>query len=221
MFDYSDLWDGDSLAPEWSDTVKTPAGIQANLPLGYALYNTYIAPVISKPSLATIRNIFQDGNTPAQDDPSLAGASGYIVDVISSGGVVGAGRYDGGQQISGYVDKLLGNATVNKQAGVWTISVNSANIVTFTFTREILNGDQVKVTYDNIIYYYERSAVGRAPQYVNVKDIDLSSAGVQSVFDGNGTRFFKDIDKWTNGLDTNDAWIKFPRVNAFRDNIQR
>ena len=84
MFDYSDLWDGDSLAPEWSDTVKTPAGIQANLPLGYALYNSYIAPVISKPSLATIRSIFQDGNTPAQDNPALAGASGYVVDVAAT-----------------------------------------------------------------------------------------------------------------------------------------
>jgi hypothetical protein len=30
--------------------------------------------------LTTIRSIFQDGNTPAQDDPSLAGASGYVVD---------------------------------------------------------------------------------------------------------------------------------------------
>jgi len=133
----------------------------------------------------------------------------------------GAGRYDGGQEIPGYVDKLVGNATVNKQAGVWTISVNSANVVTFTFTREILNGDQVKVTYDNIIYYYERSAVGKSPEYVDVRNVELSTSGVQSVFDGNGTRFFKDIDKWTSGVDTNDAWIKFPRVNAFRDNIQR
>jgi hypothetical protein len=49
------------------------------------LYNSYIAPVISKPSLATINSIFGDGNTPAQDDPTLAGASGYVVDVQSPG----------------------------------------------------------------------------------------------------------------------------------------
>jgi hypothetical protein len=79
MFEYTELWDGGSLAPEWSDLMRTQAGILANNPLGYALHNTYIAPVISKPSLATIRNIFQDGNTPAQDDPSLAGVSGYVV----------------------------------------------------------------------------------------------------------------------------------------------
>jgi hypothetical protein len=79
MFEYTELWDGGSLAPEWTDDMRTQAGIQANNPLGYAFHNTYIAPGISKPSLATIRSIFQDGNTPAQDDPSLAGASGYNV----------------------------------------------------------------------------------------------------------------------------------------------
>ena len=56
------------LAPEWTDDMRTQAGIQANNPLGYAFHNTYIAPVISKPSLTTIRSIFQDGNTPVQDD---------------------------------------------------------------------------------------------------------------------------------------------------------
>ena len=64
MFEYTSLWEGGSLAPEWSDTVRTQAGILANNPLGYALHNTYIAPVISKPSLATIRSLFPDGDTP-------------------------------------------------------------------------------------------------------------------------------------------------------------
>lgn len=77
MFEYSSLWDGGSLAPEWTDDMRTQAGIQTNNPLGYALHNTYIAPVISKPSLTTIRSIFQDGDT---GNPTLAGASGYVVD---------------------------------------------------------------------------------------------------------------------------------------------
>ena len=77
MFDYSSLWDGESLAPEWSDSLKTPAGILANNPLGYALFNANIADVISKPSLATIRTIFQDGDV---GDPTVAGASGYSAD---------------------------------------------------------------------------------------------------------------------------------------------
>jgi hypothetical protein len=82
MFEYSGLWEGGSLAPEWSDSMRTQAGILANNPLGYALFNTYIAPVISKPSLATIQNIFQDGDV---GDPTIAGLSGYIAD--ATGGV--------------------------------------------------------------------------------------------------------------------------------------
>ena len=77
MFEYSSLWDGGSLAPEWTDDMRTQSGIQTNNPLGYALHNTYIAPVISKPSLTTIRNIFQDGDV---GDPTVAGPSGYVPD---------------------------------------------------------------------------------------------------------------------------------------------
>jgi hypothetical protein len=82
MFEYTDLWDDGSLAPEWSDDMRTPAGVQTHNPLGYALYNTYIAPVVSKPTLPTIRAIFGDGNTPAQYNPALAGESGYVADPV-------------------------------------------------------------------------------------------------------------------------------------------
>lgn len=84
MFEYTGLWDGDSLDPEWSDNMRTPAGILSNNPLGYELFNMYIAPVISKPSLATINSIFGDGNTPAQDDPDQSGTSGYVVDPLTT-----------------------------------------------------------------------------------------------------------------------------------------
>jgi hypothetical protein len=77
MFEYTELWEGGSLSPEWSDLMRDQAGILANNPLGYALHNTYIAPVVSKPSLATIRNMFQDGDS---GDPTVAGPSGYIVE---------------------------------------------------------------------------------------------------------------------------------------------
>ena len=79
MFEYTSLWEGGSLSPEWTDDMRTQSGIQTNNPLGYAFFNTYIAPVISKPSLVTIRNIFQDGNTPSTDNPENYGSSGYVV----------------------------------------------------------------------------------------------------------------------------------------------
>ena len=51
-----------SLSPEWNDNSKTPQGFQENNPLGYALYNKYFAPVISKPSKEILRTIFKDND---------------------------------------------------------------------------------------------------------------------------------------------------------------
>ena len=111
MFEYTELWDGGSLAPEWTDDMRTQAGIQANNPLGYAFHNTYIAPVISKPSLATIRSIFGDGNTPAQDDPSLSGISGYSADVVG-----------GSSEDTPSFSNSVNNYTANVWSGAVTIS---------------------------------------------------------------------------------------------------
>lgn len=62
MWDMSQFWDGGSLSPEWDDTLKTPAGMKANNPLGYALFNTYFAPVLSKPDFGTLQSIFKDND---------------------------------------------------------------------------------------------------------------------------------------------------------------
>jgi len=69
MWEMSVFWAGGSLAPEWNDLMRTPAGILANNPLGYALFNTYFAPVLSKPNFATLNSIFQD------NDQGLSGYS--------------------------------------------------------------------------------------------------------------------------------------------------
>jgi len=76
MWDMKEFWENESLAPEWSDTLRTPALMLANNPLGYALFNTYFAPVLSKPDFAVLKNIFQ-----AND----GGESGYNADDISDG----------------------------------------------------------------------------------------------------------------------------------------
>jgi hypothetical protein len=81
MWEYSSLWDGGSLSPEWNDNSRTQSGIQTNNPLGYALYNKYIKPVLTKPSLSSLRSIFQNGDI---GDPTVAGSSGYTPEVGSS-----------------------------------------------------------------------------------------------------------------------------------------
>ena len=67
----TEFWEGGSSAPEWNDNANTPEGIQENNPLGYALFNNYMAPVLSKPSINTLRSMFQDND---------GGESGYQSD---------------------------------------------------------------------------------------------------------------------------------------------
>ena len=74
MWDYSEFWDGGSLSPEWNDNARTPEGVLANNPLGYELFNTYLKPVISKPSKEILRNMFKDNDQ---------GDSGYTPDSVS------------------------------------------------------------------------------------------------------------------------------------------
>lgn len=71
MWEMSEFWEGESLAPEWNDSMRTPEGILANNPLGHEIYETYMKPVLSKPDFETIRSIFQDNDS---------GESGYVPD---------------------------------------------------------------------------------------------------------------------------------------------
>ena len=63
------------LEGEWSETASTPAGVLAENPLGYALFNTYFAPVLSKPDFTILRSIFQDND---------GGLSGYQPDMVNA-----------------------------------------------------------------------------------------------------------------------------------------
>ena len=59
MWDMSEFWSGGSLAPEWTDDMRTPAGIKTNNPRGYQLFKKYFMPVLSKPSFTTLKSMFK------------------------------------------------------------------------------------------------------------------------------------------------------------------
>ena len=68
-----------TLAPEWSDAHLTPSAIERDNPLGHRIFENYLSKVISKPSIASLESIFQDGDTgvsgyqpstPTADDPT-------------------------------------------------------------------------------------------------------------------------------------------------------
>lgn len=66
-----EFWENGTLAPEWNDNARTPEGVLSLNPLGYALFNSYIKPVLSRPSLSALRSIFKDNDS---------GVSGYQPD---------------------------------------------------------------------------------------------------------------------------------------------
>ena len=165
MFDYSSLWDGGSLSPEWSDSMRTPSGIQTNNPLGYAFFNTWMAPTISKPSLTTIRSIFGDGNTPAQDDPSLSGSSGYVsVGVCPpeasawdpSTDITALGWIDA-SDTSSYTTSGSNLTAVTDKSSTYTMDINNTPTVSNTlnslpvFTFENDNESLKSTTYEQVV----------------------------------------------------------------------
>jgi len=124
--------------------------------------------------------------------------------------------WDKVESIPGFTAKQIGASSVNQRMGVWRISVNSSGYVVCTFVREIYNGEQVKVDYDNLTYYYERTAsTGTVPKYVDVRTVNLLTGGAETYFDGGGTRFMANVDVYAN-KDEGDSYLKFPRVNVFR-----
>ena len=67
---------GGSLAPEWADNSRTPAGVAANNPLGHALYQNYLSKIVAKPSSGILDAMY-----------AVDGASGYIATSTGRGSV--------------------------------------------------------------------------------------------------------------------------------------
>ena len=163
MWEYSSLWDGGSLSPEWNDNSRTQSGIQTYNPLGYALYNKYIKPVLTKPSLSSLRSIFQDGDV---GNPAIAGSSGYTPEVGSSliskitfqdqygnigSGSVTANVFGNLAPSVSFVatsDYNTDNALANSNAGVITISDTETNSP-YNVTLSGTNGDSFNVVPQN------------------------------------------------------------------------
>lgn len=123
-------------------------------------------------------------------------------------------------KINGYEEKIVqGNPVVNQRAGVWTLTVDSDGLFDINFKKEVNPGEVVRVNYQNSSYYYQSVPTGGnlVPEYkrvdANAEGVDLATNPTR--FDGNGTRFFADIDVYSD-LDEGDKYIKFPKVGVFK-----
>ena len=75
MWDMSEFWSGGTLAPEWTDDMRTPAGIRTNNPQGYQLFKKYFMPVLSKPSFTTLKSIFKGNDQGNENYLAWSGAN--------------------------------------------------------------------------------------------------------------------------------------------------
>ena len=75
MWDMSEFWSGGSLAPEWTDDMRTPAGIKTNNPQGYQLFKKYFMPVLSKPSFTTLKSMFKGNDQGSLEYVASSGAN--------------------------------------------------------------------------------------------------------------------------------------------------
>ena len=199
MWDMSEFWDGESLSPEWDDTLKTPAGMLANNPLGYAMFNKYFAPVLSKPDFNILKRIFQDND---------AGVSGYVaqpaasrvqeIDWFAGSGIVGETQdenfytdYDGhGTHCAGIAaGKTFGWA---KNSRIYAQKLNGLE-----GTADPNNGISIANAFDTIRLWHNNKSNNR-PTVVNM------SWGYGTTRSGDPTSGTYRGTAWTYGVDYSD-----------------
>ena len=119
-----EFWDDDedglgSLAPEWSDSARTPAALLQINPLGYNLFQTYFEPVLSRPEPDELRAIYDMTppsspviNTVTDDDILTA-------DELSTFSGI-SGTAEAGSTISITSSALsIEQTTVSNSLGIW------------------------------------------------------------------------------------------------------
>jgi hypothetical protein len=121
--------------------------------------------------------------------------------------------------IPGYLEKLTGFSAVNQRAGVWTIRINSSNLVTLEFTQEIFVSEQVLIgngtAYNSSILVYDPliKPSESVPSYTN-QTLNNRTSTQRTTFDGNGTKFINYRDIYA-APESGDKYLKFPQIGVF------
>ena len=114
--------------------------------------------------------------------------------------------------IPGYFD------STNERPAVYTMTIDSSNIITLTKTTDVALNDRVDVVRGGLKYggtslFLDPSvkAGNSVPNYSKLSDV---VDGEQTTFDNNGTRFFKYKDTYA-VPDEGDSYIKWPQMGVF------
>ena len=118
--------------------------------------------------------------------------------------------------VPGYTENLFDVTVPNKRAGVWRVSVDTNNVITLDFVRQINLGQLVTVKNEVIKLVYDPVvAPGNTVPTYKVYNPTLADSTENTSFDGEGTRFSSNRDNY-NEPGTLDKYLKFPKTGVFR-----
>jgi Putative Ig domain len=124
--------------------------------------------------------------------------------------------WDASNYVPGYQEHTVGNL-INQRAGVWQINIDSNQIVTLAFLKEINTYDKLYVTNGrtygstNIFYDPVIKTGNTVPNYTMIPQ-QISTD--YTTFDGGGTRFFNYRNEFTQP-EIGDKYIKFTKLGVF------
>ena len=117
--------------------------------------------------------------------------------------------------VDGQDDERADSTANNDRMNVWTISVDSSNVVTLTNTTDTNSNDYIKVRsgfkYGSNFLFYPVSPIGGL-RYVNWQYLD-TTVDTPSKFDGGSTRFISNVDSYIPTDDRLDKYVLYPRHN--------
>jgi hypothetical protein len=124
--------------------------------------------------------------------------------------------WDQAQYVPGFEENDDDPTVANQRIGIWEVSVDEDDIVTLIFVRTIVFREKLYVrngfTYGGTNIYYEQDP---KPNIIpNYRIISQAIRTQYTTFEGNGTRFYDNRDKYVlPGI--GDKYIKFTKTGVF------
>lgn len=124
--------------------------------------------------------------------------------------------FDAFSVIPGYIESIGNSSVSNQRAGIWKVNINSNDLVTLEFQRQVLPGQIVSVISETSKLFYDPQIKSgkTVPEYSLISTL-LPDSTQNTSFDAEGTRFSSSRDNYTEP-GTLDKYIKFPKTGVFR-----
>ena len=125
-------------------------------------------------------------------------------------------NFDALNVVPGYTESIGNSSISNQRAGIWKVTINSTDMVTLEFQRQVLPGQVINViTETSKLFYDPQIKAGKTvPEYSLISTL-LPDSTQNTSFDGEGTRFSSNRDNYTEP-GTLDKYLKFPKTGVFR-----